>query len=639
MGSILITVAIDTAPFFSKAIEEQYLKIRNSQKFHAFLDYDGGENSLKNKIDSDFFEYSIEERKLEQDGYDFGAFKGTLFSNYFTPIYNIRKDKFKEWIDDEIESALNILNASNDLLGNLEKEIIRLREEGKGKEHKKQEDYEKELKNNIKLDKMAFLLIDISRSLWGEEEGKYVEYDGVTSYPITKIRASRISLKFSKAGIAYLFLEVKMSKEAPFNSYSKLVNEIIKNPNDLFQKKFEAYKNKVCGLDPNNPRCIYADITLDLMSVLANEKKEQVFNKRLWTLSIVSLFYFFEKTPDFKAQLEKIVGGECKDGDDVDLKDRFLNVRHRVKPFANLPPTRNYFIVYHLPSSMLADSVGPDPIFSKVPKREACKYSELNFALNSVYPGESLMQTKEQDESVLLGLDLSNLKNEHCFISSEVGIIVNDNKRIYFGGANIPYDDYWRCIIKGLGFLTGGKTLLQVVQSSLVGMNSGLRLVMDDEFNHKDEVKGSPRHFRFIIKPWRIIRGDRVKSFFNIKLLLELKRLLQENFYIADLRAKLRIALEPSSMSRAPFIRKKFENYMKVSGLKDLSKALNENSHEFNTTQIQLVRATLTVVKKVNCGNLAVYLTDTIKRIMHELLHTAYPRTTLPNGSLSQSRS
>ena len=95
-------MANDTAPFFSKAIEEQYLKIRNSQKFHAFLDYDGGENSLKNKIDSDFFEYSIEERKLEQDGYDFGAFKGTLFSNYFTPIYNIRKDKFKEWIDDEI---------------------------------------------------------------------------------------------------------------------------------------------------------------------------------------------------------------------------------------------------------------------------------------------------------------------------------------------------------------------------------------------------------------------------------------------------------------------------------------------------------------------------------------------------------
>ena len=139
---------------------------------------------------------------------------------------------------------------------------------------------------------------------------------------------------------------------------------------------------------------------------------------------------------------------------------------------------------------------------------------------------------------------------------------------------------------------------------------------MDDEFNHKDEVKGSPRHFRFIIKPWRIIRGDRVKSFFNIKLLLELKRLLQENFYIADLRAKLRIALEPSSMSRAPFIRKKFENYMKVSGLKDLSKALNENSNEFNTTQIQLVRATLTVVKKVNCGNLAVYLTDKIKRSM-----------------------
>ncbi len=60
---------------------------------------------------------------------------------------------------------------------------------------------------------------------------------------------------------------------------------------------------------------------------------------------------------------------------------------------------------------------------------------------------------------------------------------------------------------------------------------------------------------------------------------------------------------------------------------------------DIKTSQIQLVSATLTVVKKVNCGNLAVYLTDKIKRSMHELLHTAYPRTTLPNGSPSQSRS
>jgi hypothetical protein len=55
--------------------------------------------------------------------------------------------------------------------------------------------------------------------------------------------------------------------------------------------------------------------------------------------------------------------------------------------------------------------------------------------------------------------------------------------------------------------------------------------------------------------------------------------------------------------------------------------------------QIQLVSATLTVVRRVNCGNLAVFLTDKSKRSTHECLNTAYPRTTLPNGSPSQSRS
>jgi hypothetical protein len=42
--------------------------------------------------------------------------------------------------------------------------------------------------------------------------------------------------------------------------------------------------------------------------------------------------------------------------------------------------------------------------------------------------------------------------------------------------------------------------------------------------------------------------------------------------------------------------------------------------------QIQLTSATLTVVKKVNCGNLAVFLTDKSKRSTHEWLHTAYPK-------------
>ena len=56
-------------------------------------------------------------------------------------------------------------------------------------------------------------------------------------------------------------------------------------------------------------------------------------------------------------------------------------------------------------------------------------------------------------------------------------------------------------------------------------------------------------------------------------------------------------------------------------------------------SQIQFTSATLTVVSRVNCSNLAVFLTDKSMRSTHEWLHTAYPRTMLPNGSPSQSRS
>tara|TARA_Y100000780_G_C13519675_1_gene353266 strand:+ start:41 stop:499 length:459 start_codon:yes stop_codon:yes gene_type:complete len=60
-------------------------------------------------------------------------------------------------------------------------------------------------------------------------------------------------------------------------------------------------------------------------------------------------------------------------------------------------------------------------------------------------------------------------------------------------------------------------------------------------------------------------------------------------------------------------------------------------SASVKSTQIQFTSATLIVGSRVNCGNLAVFLTDKSKRSTHEWLHTAYPRTTLPTGSTPES--
>jgi hypothetical protein len=72
-----------------------------------------------------------------------------------------------------------------------------------------------------------------------------------------------------------------------------------------------------------------------------------------------------------------------------------------------------------------------------------------------------------------------------------------------------------------------------------------------------------------------------------------------------------------------------------VTGLKTLRLT---NAVSFNMEpQIQLTSATLIVGSRVNCGNLAFFLTDKSKRSTHEWLHTAYPRTTLSSGSTLQS--
>ena len=59
----------------------------------------------------------------------------------------------------------------------------------------------------------------------------------------------------------------------------------------------------------------------------------------------------------------------------------------------------------------------------------------------------------------------------------------------------------------------------------------------------------------------------------------------------------------------------------------------NFKHRSYCIAQIQHTSATLMVVSRSNCGNLAVFLTDKSKRSTHESIHTAYPSPTLPSGS------
>ncbi len=104
-GTIHIVVSLPLGPFFKGGYEERFQKLRLTNKWERYIDFDKlGKGTLcKNGI----FTYDEKEREIEKVCYDIKAFRGFTYNELLTPIYKLDRENKKDQITklfDKIEN-------------------------------------------------------------------------------------------------------------------------------------------------------------------------------------------------------------------------------------------------------------------------------------------------------------------------------------------------------------------------------------------------------------------------------------------------------------------------------------------------------------------------------------------------------
>lgn len=549
-GRIVITVAMDIEPFFKEGkknkrldIESQFYRIRNSGEYKKLID------KFK-KISIDYCKYDRGERELEKIGYDTGTFRGIIYNDFFAPTLNITKAKLIDLLEKEKEKLKDTMGKSSEtLLTIVHKFILEIYKGILKKLFKKRKEQlkDKTEKSSEELRTIVHILI-IDRVIEIINDCK------------------TIKIKLSYGGIAYVVIEKIVSSRlgmTEIKRYNEEARKIIATPydDDEIKEKINEIKVSLGFLkDVSN-----VDIG-NLLSQLKVEKTEQVFNLFLWALSIYTIHFFLK---ELKIG-EKIAKFLKKAKLDEDFLKHPRNVKYGERSFTkSSPPTRNYLVAYHLPNNIaLVDKNGNEIV--NMNKHLDCTYTldeclrrKNNEACFIECCGheflpllEQSFNKKEGDEFVspefrlskirgILDMDLSSWKKEMCLIESEAVIICNPNDDIRLGGRCLKYDEYWKCIIKGFGFITGGKTFAQII--------------------HRMLIEGTEKYRGLEIEKRGVVE--------NVEKKIAI---------ISNLLSRDRIALSPSMISRAAYARRKFKRFIAVTGLDDLLITIEISFNELN---------------------------------------------------------
>ncbi len=418
-GKIQIITAMDLAPFFEDEFQEGFLSYRNSIRWVDFVGFEKEqtgknlEETLKQIVgekEGDYAQYDPKERELEKKGYDMDIFRGSLYHDFFTPIYKVDMEKFVELLNDEKEKL----------------------EGAKIEESKK-----------LFLEKLLEKLKQFKEKEW------------------------RIKIRIDKAGVIYSFLEKELEEKIEIVEYIQEIQNILTDPcfeqiEELKENKkntekelkgttggsIEDIRKRLYKLDEDVSKLEKASLTLGT---------EQNFNSYVWALAIYSIYFFLNKY--FIERKDRLPFKKMA------LKLPY-KIDHRSKVLSTGQPlVRNIFIVYHLP-----EDIGGLVIKEKefllnlkdhfachiVPRKNNCPnfisgcfidefgnqiYSlgEFVFKFKSgqvIFPSVSLKRIDELSTN-----DLSSWEGELCLLSDLSGIICHKEFKVFKDGTPGEYSE------------------------------------------------------------------------------------------------------------------------------------------------------------------------------------------------------
>lgn len=584
---ILITAVLDLAPFFEKSIEENFHKVRNDKDFIK---------AVMNCKDSGPFTKNDEQRDLEKKGYDIGVFRGIIYNDYFTPIYTIGGKKDGKGYVDAFKKSL---------FDDKRKWGIPQKENGNSEDEALSPEKKKE---KVKQKALSSIHDEL------EEELKYLG-QGLT-----------LSVKISKAGVGYVFIEIDTEEGFPitpesFLGYKLFVRKWLESP--IGKKLLEMEKqleNEIENLGEESDQAQNTKQALENTKSLRKEKTFRTFNSLLWTLAICSLHLFVEKTKIYEV-VSKIVDKEPEIIPEEN-NDNTKTEKNSDKPPTGLklprevgyeegkendgwnPPIRNYFISYYVPNSFkyttngcedserinLTDVLKNLEIFadkgelsdpeleSKVSKVIAGKLVSLLESTSVKEKKNKRFRTPKFSSKNIKGLvekDFADWEDELCLIMSEATVISNPNITMLMSGNEIDSREYWECIVKGMGFILGGKVLAQVIH----------RMVTDCTQRFKDE-QGKGYGLSCEVKKKRANTKERWGN------LMKGKGFSREPDDYTVIREKLpsitnllvrdRIAVSASMVSRGSWARVKFQRFIDETGVGGILANIQASFDELN---------------------------------------------------------
>ncbi len=572
-GKIYITVGMDLQPFFDDDFQKEFQFLRNSKEWVDFIGFKEKffnerskkeEPTLKSRVEefkSGYAEWDKEERELEKKGYDMEVFRGSLYNDFFSPIYKIDKDKLSEKLEKEKEKHKEDKPYMVDFLEklkNLEWKIkIRFSRSGLVSLF-----LEKEIKEGVLVEKTKegeelkkpTKLTDYIQEVSEILKDPYSEEIDLIKEEIKKVEEVIDELRSILPPDAKSLLEEW--QEDPQTALEQLqkIENIVKSllpeeRRDNYDKIIKFLKEYDTLKDSSN--------TLETIQIVAG--KEQNFDSYLWILSVYATHFFL------KEYIERTKNWKLKEPPDIS----YMKGSH----YENQPIVRNYFIIYHLPANIEGLVINEKDKFifnlkdhfscpgrkencPKVQTKKVCFIKEFGNQFYSL--GEFAVIEKEgkivwpcislERIEQLSNIDLSSWEGELCLLNGMVGVICYQNyDRVLKFGRYDEYESYWRCIIKGLGFFMFVKTGCQIVERELYDASYRMRTI--EMGKTKEEID----KFREKI----IILGNIINE-------------------------RLRIAANPYSISRADYAIIKFKRFVELLGIKDILASIEASFEEVN---------------------------------------------------------
>lgn len=396
------------------------------------------------------------------------------------------------------------------------------------------------LKRTLKRDKLqkAIKTLELKETLFKKILGK-----------IRKILLEEdwdIKVRITKGGLANLFFEKELKKNKLYDikDFAEEKGKLLISP----YSKEELIKQRFSTEDREQL------LEIGLL------RKEQVFTSYL-NAAAIWIAYMFLKNGKCEYEKECAKFWKCKE-----LEDPW-NVMYKAKASGSIhdtPPLRNYCVTFYLkdvegiawgvdkPLSTREHFDCPGDIY-KCEKRPECfirylGHSLLALSTNTYAIKEDPDRLKrpwftQKELENFAKRDLSRWRGELCLIDSETILVCtsSDIEMINKEGQEVEYDIYWKSIIKGISLLVSCKTLAMDIS----------RTLFECIRKYRDEPKAA---------------GE----------------ILDTLKIISHLLSRARFIATPSNISRARYIREKFEVYIKASGLSEIINNIEKDYDELN---------------------------------------------------------